>query len=284
MYPPPLHTIIYLILHITTIPITADNNIKQPNNTMTKDNNNKISFISPPPLPPAIHTRLTYKLSSLLPRLALPLSLLCGAAIAASGTYGVARYVIHLRAVASDQVNTDPVHWTGLARKVYDACYFSCGREIADGGWCADPSFAWDACVRIRKGTEGVVGREGGGLQCDAVKMWNWEERERYPGVCVEGLGEVMKAEVVGRVQWRALDWCALVVVTVLAGVVGGVGVLVGVEEGEWFISFLFPFFLLPKLCIPLFCLGFFIGREEFQLTDSTDHQVLYAEGGQAER
>jgi len=251
MYPPPLHTIIYLILHITTIPITADNNIKQPNNTMTKDNNNKISFISPPPLPPAIHTRLTYKLSSLLPRLALPLSLLCGAAIAASGTYGVARYVIHLRAVASDQVNTDPVHWTGLARKVYDACYFSCGREIADGGWCADPSFAWDACVRIRKGTEGVVGREGGGVQCDAVKMWNWEERERYPGVCVEGLGEVMKAEVVGRVQWRALDWCALVVVTVLAGVVGAVGVWWAWKRVSGLFLFCFLFSFFPKFASP---------------------------------
>jgi len=83
------------------------------------------------------------------------------------------------------------------------------------------------------------------------VKVWNWEERERYPGVCVEGLGEVMKAEVVGRVQWRALDWCALVVVTVLAGVVGAVGVWWAWKRVSGLFLFCFLFSFFPNFASP---------------------------------
>ncbi|KAH8912425.1 hypothetical protein BR93DRAFT_77056 [Coniochaeta sp. PMI_546] len=139
-------------------------------------------------------------------KLACPLAYLVGAGITASTTYALVRRVQHLIATAS--VNPNPQTWISAARtQVYDPCYFGCDD-------CNDPNYAWNACQRTLQLTV-----EQGSI-CDANRMWNW--RERYPENCLAAMGDVLKGEALERLKQSYRNQLALVILTVLGGVVGG--------------------------------------------------------------
>jgi hypothetical protein len=49
--------------------------------------------------------------------------------------------------------------------------------------------------------------------------MWNWEDR--YPTICLEALGEIYKAEALVKLKKSYRNQLALIILTVLAGLVG---------------------------------------------------------------
>ena len=152
----------------------------------------------PPNNPPSSPPR------SKLSRLALPLSLLIGAAITASTTYALAKRVQHLIAHAS--VDSDPATWSSAARtQVYDPCYLGCADD------CSSPDYAWNACQRTAS--------LGPGWWCDANAMWNWAER--YPPACLAAMGDVLRGEALKRLKQSYRNQLAVVILTVLAGAVG---------------------------------------------------------------
>jgi hypothetical protein len=133
----------------------------------------------------------------------LPLALLIGAGITASTTYALVKHVQHLLANAS--VDSSPATWSSAARtQVYDPCYLGCASD------CADPKYAWKACQR----TVNLPGN------CDSNKIWNWADR--YPDSCLSAMGDVLRAEALTRLKQSYRNQLAVVILTVLAGVIGG--------------------------------------------------------------
>lgn len=90
-------------------------------------------------------------------------------------------------------------------RNIYDACYFGC----AD---CSDPSFAYNACATS-------AGLNVAGVVCDGRVMWNW--KDRYPAACLRVAGEVYRRESLRDVERKHRSRFALIILTVLGGVVG---------------------------------------------------------------
>ncbi|OIW32018.1 hypothetical protein CONLIGDRAFT_629712 [Coniochaeta ligniaria NRRL 30616] len=150
-----------------------------------------------PPPPPS---------RSKLHKLAGPLSLLLGAGITASTTYALVARVQHLIATAA--VDSDPKTWISAARtQVYDPCYLGCAND------CDDPNYAWNACQR-------TVQLVADGGSCDANRMWNWAER--YPQSCLAAAGDVLRAEALERLKQSYRNQLAIIILTILGGLVGG--------------------------------------------------------------
>ncbi|KAK3374584.1 hypothetical protein B0H63DRAFT_548822 [Podospora didyma] len=128
--------------------------------------------------------------NTILPKLGLPLAIILGIALTAGTTYLVARHVIKLRAKAT--VDSNPATWKLKARqRVYDACYPGCNGDIlADG------------------------------VECSANKIWNWAER--YPDICLAALGETYRVKDLEEERRKPLGRIALVILTVLVGVLDG--------------------------------------------------------------
>ncbi|KAK0623934.1 hypothetical protein B0T14DRAFT_582962 [Immersiella caudata] len=116
--------------------------------------------------------------------------------------------VIQKRSSATSHINSNPKRWLTLANGIYDACYHHCNG-------CDDPGYAWDNCAL----TAGPGKREG--VECDAVRMRNWEQEGRYPGLCLWELGDVLRERELGKVRFGMLGWLWLVVLTALAGLMG---------------------------------------------------------------
>lgn len=134
------------------------------------------------------------------------LAAVAGAGITAGTTYAVVHHVQHL--ITTAHVSSDPAVWSTMAQtKIYDPCYNGCND-------CGDINYAYNACQRTAAlNLTGVI--------CDGNAMWNW--LERYPAPCLEALGDVLKASALANVKQHGRDQLALIILTVLAGVVGGV-------------------------------------------------------------
>ncbi|KAB5535994.1 hypothetical protein GE09DRAFT_337433 [Coniochaeta sp. 2T2.1] len=141
-------------------------------------------------------------------KLALPLAFLIGAAITAGTTYALVKRVQHL--IANASVDSDPQTWMTAARKeVYDPCYLGCDD-------CNDPSYSWKACQRTAVQLDDVPR----GVVCDGNVMWNW--RERYPETCLLAVGDILRGEALARRKQTYRNQLAIIILTVLAGLVGG--------------------------------------------------------------
>ncbi|KAK4443267.1 hypothetical protein QBC34DRAFT_443507 [Podospora aff. communis PSN243] len=189
-----------------TIPVLSADEEQQPTPSPPD-----LSPLDPhPPLPPSLPHRLLTTLTLHLPHLALPLSIILTSAITGSTTYAIANMVIQKRANVS--VNPNPTHWLRNARGVYDACYQGCDYKAG-----CEAGYAWDNCgVTARVGVEG-------GVECAGARMWNWDDRDKYPEVCLRELGELLKERVLAELRENELRWLGLVVLAVLAGAVVGV-------------------------------------------------------------
>ncbi|PVH75280.1 hypothetical protein DL98DRAFT_575118 [Cadophora sp. DSE1049] len=155
-------------------------------------------------------------LKSLTPRLRLPLAILVGASITAGTTYALVKHVQHL--IATAQVSSDPSVWIQKARDDgYGACYNGCDD-------CHDVSFAYDAC---QKTARAIVP----GISCNGTVMWNWANR--YPSECLKVLGVIYKAEALTRRKQTYRNQLAIIILTILAGVLGAI--LIYRLWGRWF-------------------------------------------------
>lgn len=154
---------------------------------------------------PTLRDRIRHGLDLFLPKLALPLGVLVGAGLTAGTTYALVRRVQHLIATAA--VSSDPEVWMNEARtKAYDPCYFGCND-------CNNPSYAFDACAKTA--TANLTG-----VICDGNRIWNW--KDRYPIECLQALGEVYKAEALEALKKRHRNQLAIIILTLLAGLIGG--------------------------------------------------------------
>jgi hypothetical protein len=139
-----------------------------------------------------------------LPKLAFPVAILAGCGITASTTYALVRHVQHL--ISSVTVNADPLVWMQEARtNAYDACYFGCDD-------CGDHNWAYNACARTAKAN--VTG-----VLCDGNRMWNF--KDRYPLECLHAVGEFYKADALHKLKKSNKNLLALIILTVLAGILG---------------------------------------------------------------
>lgn len=145
---------------------------------------------------------------SIIPRLAIPIGLLVGAAITGGTTYALVARVQNL--IANAAVDGDLVRWKQAARtQVYDACYHGCND-------CSDPEYAYNACQKTaRVDIKGVV--------CDGNKMWNWAAADRYPERCLAAVGRLLMGEELERLKQSYRNQLAIIILTVLGGVLGGV-------------------------------------------------------------
>jgi hypothetical protein len=139
-----------------------------------------------------------------LPKLRLPVAVLIGANITAFTTFALVRHVQHK--IANAKVNSDPKEWMHMARtKAYDACYYGCND-------CHDTDWAYKACkMTARANVTGVI--------CDGNMMWNWAAR--YPTECLKAVGEFYKAEALGKLKQTYRNQLAVIILTVLAGIIG---------------------------------------------------------------
>ena len=161
----------------------------------------------PPPTGPSAWRRLRVRASGALPHLALPAAVVVGGGIFAGTTYALVRHVQELLRTAS--VNPDPAYWAQVARtKAYDGCYLGCAG-------CDDPNYAWDACARTAQGNVS-------GIVCDGTRMWNWPDGDRYPALCLDAVGQLYKADELAGLKNHYRAQYAVVLVTILAGVLGG--------------------------------------------------------------
>ncbi|KAI1324158.1 hypothetical protein F5Y16DRAFT_381708 [Xylariaceae sp. FL0255] len=159
----------------------------------------------PPQYEPSWRRRGREFIDRNLPRLVIPVSLLVGGGITGTATWAVARHVIYLLKHA--KVSSDPTVWIEKARKDYDRCYFGCLN-------CNDLSYAAKAC-RLTA----LIKPNDTSINCDGAKMWNWADR--YPDVCLAVRGEQHRAEALAHLKQSYLDRCALVILTMLAGMLG---------------------------------------------------------------
>ena len=145
---------------------------------------------------------------SFLSRLALPLGLLIGSGIIAGTTYAVVARVNNL--IAHAAVDGDIEKWKQTARTgTYDSCYLGCNG-------CDDPNFAWSACeLTARADVKGVI--------CDGNKMWNWAAADRYPESCLAAVAQLLMGEELERIKQGYRTQLALITLTVLGGILGGV-------------------------------------------------------------
>lgn len=142
-----------------------------------------------------------------LPRFALPAALIVGIAITASSTYALVAWVQRLQANAS--VDSDISKWKAAARdEVYNACYFGCDD-------CADPSFAFNACQKTAQA-------KVKGLVCDGNLMWNWRGDDKFPDSCLVEVGKILMGDALQDLKSSYRNRLAMIILTVLAGVVGG--------------------------------------------------------------
>ncbi|KAH7319426.1 hypothetical protein BKA65DRAFT_102110 [Rhexocercosporidium sp. MPI-PUGE-AT-0058] len=173
--------------------------------------NNEFIFPAPSPRTPWSH-----HLKSQTPKLRLPLALLVGAAITAGTTYALVKHVQHL--IANAQVSSDPSVWRNKARDDgYGACYNGCVN-------CHDVSFAYNACEKTARA---IVP----GINCNGTSMWNWVNR--YPTECLEALGVIYKAEALTRRKQTYRNQLAVIILTVIAGVLGAT--VIYRLWGRWF-------------------------------------------------
>ncbi|GAB1316461.1 hypothetical protein MFIFM68171_06671 [Madurella fahalii] len=145
---------------------------------------------------------------SSLSRFAIPLGLLIGGAITGGTTYALVTRVQNL--IANATVNGDSARWKQAARtEVYDACYYGCND-------CSDPEYAYNACqMTVRVDVQGVI--------CDGNKMWNWAATDRYPEQCLAAVGRLLMGEELERLKQSYRNQLAIVILTVLGGVLGGI-------------------------------------------------------------
>jgi hypothetical protein len=151
-------------------------------------------------------SRIRSCVESLLPKLRLPVAVLIGAGITVFTTFALVRHVQH--EIANAKVSSDPGEWIQIARTdAYDACYYGCND-------CYDTSWAYNSCkMTARANVTGVI--------CDGNLMWNWAKR--YPVECVKAVGEIYKAEALRKLKQTYRNQLAVIILTVLAGIIGGV-------------------------------------------------------------
>ncbi|KAK4162906.1 hypothetical protein QBC43DRAFT_320704 [Cladorrhinum sp. PSN259] len=141
--------------------------------------------------------------SSKLYRYALPVALVVGLLIIGGGTAGIVVWVQGL--VKNAKIDNNPVKWKTAARsQVYDACYFGCND-------CNDPNFAWKACQKSAKVTVN-------GVMCDASKMWNWAQTDRYPDACLPEVGKILAAESLASLKKKHSAKYAIIVAAAIGG------------------------------------------------------------------
>jgi hypothetical protein len=146
-----------------------------------------------------------FQLDRILPRLGIPMGILVGGAITAGTTYALVIRVQNL--IATAKITSDPNYWMEQARtNAYDACYFGCND-------CDDTMYSWNGCLRTAQGN--VTG-----IDCNAARMWNW--KDRYPVECLASVGEIYKAEALEALKKSYRNQLAIIILTVLGGVVGG--------------------------------------------------------------
>ncbi|KAK4151881.1 hypothetical protein C8A00DRAFT_35451 [Chaetomidium leptoderma] len=145
---------------------------------------------------------------SFLSRLAILVGLLVGGAIIGGTTYALVARVQTL--IANATVGGDTSRWIQTARtNAYDACYHGCND-------CSDPSFAYNACqVTARASVKGVI--------CAGDDMWNWAVADKYPEACLKAVAQILMGEELERVKQSYRNQLAIIILTVLGGVVGGV-------------------------------------------------------------
>jgi hypothetical protein len=166
---------------------------------------------------PTLAFRIQLHFNSILPRLALPAAVLSGCALTAGTTYALVRHVQHL--IANAKVEENPARWMQEARtNAYDACYFGCND-------CGDINWAYNACAMTAKAN--VTG-----ITCDGNKIWNWEKR--YPIECLQAVGEFYKAMALKRLKQSYRNQLAVIILTVLAGLVAFVLVLKIWKKMTW--------------------------------------------------
>lgn len=143
-------------------------------------------------------------LKSSVPRLKLPLAILVGASITAGTTYALVKHIQHL--IVTARVSSDPQIWIHKARDDgYGACYNGCED-------CHDMDFAYNACQKTARAFVP-------GIDCNGTRMWNW--LNRYPIECLEALGAIYKAEALTRKKQSYRNQLAVIILTILAGVIG---------------------------------------------------------------
>lgn len=139
-------------------------------------------------------------------KLRLLLAFLIGGGIAAGGTYALVRRIQHH--LATTQVDANPDHWIEKARtEGYDACYYGCDN-------CHNLTMAYKACWKT---AQAVVP----GVPCAGIDMWNWASRDRYPAPCLRVLGDIYRADELAKKKLALHGEYALIILTVLAGLVG---------------------------------------------------------------
>ncbi len=111
--------------------------------------------------------------------------------------------------MATAAVEPDPIVWAQKAcTEAYEPCYKGCSD-------CSDPSYAWTACSR-------TAAVKAAGTLCDANSMWNWGEEAKYPAPCLAALGEQYRNDALEALRRSYHDQLAIIMLTVLAGLVGG--------------------------------------------------------------
>ncbi|KAK3897391.1 hypothetical protein C8A05DRAFT_19838 [Staphylotrichum tortipilum] len=170
------------------------------------DSNNKATRDDD--ITPVSEKELSTDEPSFLSHLALPLGLLIGSAIIGGTTYALIARVNNL--IANAAVDGDIEKWKQTARTgTYDACYLGCNS-------CNDPNFVYSACqLTARADVKGVI--------CDGNKMWNWAAADRYPESCLAAVGQLLMGNELERIKQGYRNQLALITVTVLGGILGGV-------------------------------------------------------------
>ncbi|KAI1498709.1 hypothetical protein F5X99DRAFT_392378 [Biscogniauxia marginata] len=160
----------------------------------------------PPPYALGRRQRWQFHIDRYLPKLGLPLATLVGGGITAGTTYSLVRHVIHL--VENAKVSSDPHVWMQESRTSdYDPCYLGCDD-------CADPSFAYNACVRTSE-----IHIKDLSVVCDARRIWNWIDR--YPAECLLARGEYYREAALEGLKQSYRNQLAVISLTVLAGIFG---------------------------------------------------------------
>ncbi|KAK3935104.1 hypothetical protein QBC46DRAFT_324007 [Diplogelasinospora grovesii] len=168
----------------------------------------------PPPYNPPAPQR-----KSFLSRLAIPLAIFVGCAITAGTTYALVARVQHLIATAT--VGGSISSWIQQARiQVYDGCYLGCND-------CSDPFYAWNNCqITTQVSVKNTI--------CDASKMWNWATADRYPDACLEVVGRMLMGNALDQVKQGYRNQLAIIILTVLGGLVGGLVTYYGWRRVTW--------------------------------------------------
>ncbi|KAI0144339.1 hypothetical protein GGR57DRAFT_482841 [Xylariaceae sp. FL1272] len=165
----------------------------------------------PPPYLPGWRQRFRDSLNRNVPKLALPLAVVIGGTITGGTTFLLSEHVSKL--VRNARVSDDAGKWMNKARGVYDACYLGCHD-------CADPAYSYKACRRTASfrtpDTDSV---------CDGTVIWNWADR--YPEACLRTGGEHLRLEALEALKRSYLNQWALIILTILGGILGGIGVYI---------------------------------------------------------